>query len=62
MDIIVTTECNRKCNGCCYLFNKYKHGEFLDADTIIKEVRIVRPIIEEEKLTSIYKAINEQFH
>jgi len=53
MDIIVTTECNRKCQGCCYLFNKYKKGEFLDADTIIKEMRMIRPIIEDEGFASI---------
>ena len=53
MDIIVTTKCNLKCSGCCYLFNKYETGEFLDAETIIKEADIVRKAIEKEDVISI---------
>lgn len=46
MDIILTTNCNRKCEGCCYLFNKYKTGEFFNADRIITNMEKIKPAIE----------------
>ena len=42
MDVILTTKCNLKCDGCCYLFNKYKDGEFLDADKIIANMNKIK--------------------
>ena len=54
MDIILTTSCNKKCEGCCYLFNKYKTGEHLDADKIINNIKKLQPVIESyEKTVSI---------
>lgn len=53
MDIIVTTKCNLKCDGCCYLFNKYKEGEFLDADRIISNMEKIKPALEKHKILSI---------
>lgn len=53
MDLILTTKCNLKCSGCCYLFNKYEEGEFLDADMIIKQADLIRTAIEEEEFVSL---------
>lgn len=53
MDIILTTKCNRKCSGCCYLFNKYKEDEFFDPDYIINNVKKVLPAIEKYGNVSI---------
>lgn len=53
MDIILTTNCNKKCEGCCYLFNKYKTGEFFDADRIIANMEKVKPAIEKYETVSI---------
>lgn len=53
MDIILTTKCNRKCSGCCYLFNKYTEGELLDADHIIENINKITPAIVQEDIISI---------
>ena len=53
MDIILTTNCNKKCEGCCYLFNKYQTGEFFDANRIIANMEKVKPAIEKYGYLSI---------
>lgn len=53
MDIILTTNCNKKCEGCCYLFNKYKIGEFFDVDRIIANMEKIKPAIEKYETVSI---------
>ncbi len=53
MDVILTTKCNLKCNECCYLFNKYKQGEDLDADVVINNMEKIKPIIIQHQLLSI---------
>ena len=53
MDVILTTKCNLKCDGCCYLFNKYKDGEFLDADKIIANMNKIKPSLEKYRTISV---------
>lgn len=53
MDVILTTKCNLKCSECCYLFNKYKQGENLDADVVINNMEKIKPIIIRHQLLSI---------
>ena len=53
MDVILTTKCNLKCSECCYLFNKYEHGEDLDADVIISNMEKIKTIIIQHQLLSI---------
>ena len=53
MDVILTTKCNLKCNGCCYLFNKYKVGEHLDCQKIISNMKKIKPALEKHEVISI---------
>ena len=53
MDVILTTKCNLKCNGCCYLFNKYKVGEHLDCQKIISNMEKIKPALEKHEVISI---------